>query len=174
MAQEDPVRHDLFVILPNPATVIGEGIAASLLRYLAASRVITPTNEALPKDWTEVYCEPGASAHEPFSKGTYEGPTPVFKECWFRWGTTPTTLVINDQSIQTYFYLAFRGCAFSEPLGPFRKRFREIMQGTARLLQAPHEAIPEHQEVAPEDAPKDKRLKPSNRGGQAGTTVEEW
>ena len=174
MAKEDPPRYDVMVLLQNPRTVVGEGIAATLLRFYAASRVITPVAEALHKDWTEVYCEPGPSAHEPFHKGTYEGTKPVFKECCFRWGTSPVNIDVGTGELPVFFYLEFRGCLFKDPLGPFRKRFKEIMRSAPRIGQQDHTELPPHKEVDPEDAPKDKRLKKGDRGGQAGTTVEEW
>ena len=38
----------------------------------------------------------------------------------------------------------------------------------------PHVSLPEHKEVDPEDAPKDKKLNRGPGAGLAGTRVEEW
>jgi hypothetical protein len=174
MSEPDVKRHDVMVVLPNPSTKVGEGIAVSLLRYLAISRVIRPVDEALHVDWTEVYCEPGPSAHEPFVKGVYDGPIPVFKECCVRWGTKPAELDLGSQKIPVYFFLEFRGSAYDDPLGPFRSKFKEIMRVPPRIGVQEHTELPPHKMVEPEDVPKDKRLKKKVAGGQAGTSIEEW
>jgi len=174
MSKSKSSRYDITVYVQNPHTVLGEGIAVALLKSLATGRIVLPFAEAIHKDWVEVYCKPGPSAHDPFVKHTYEGEHPVFHEAVFRWGTVPADAEEAGGRSPIYFYLQFRGVLFEEPLGPFRKRFLDIMKSRPMITTRPHVALPEHKEVDPEDAPKDKKLKRGPGAGTAGTRVEEW
>ena len=58
----DDKRYDLFVVPEIPGSRISEGQVDSLIRTLAVMRIIRPVEEALHKDWCEVYCEPGPSS----------------------------------------------------------------------------------------------------------------
>ena len=174
MSKSKSPRYDVTIYVQNPHTVLGEGIAVSLLKNLAAGRMILPSAEAVHKDWVEVYCDPGPCAHDPFVKHTYEGEHPVFHEAVIRWGTVPADAKEAGDRSPIYFYFQFRGALFEEPLGPFRKRFKDIMKSRPVITSRPHVALPEHKEVDPEDAPKNKRLKRGPGPGTAGTRVEEW
>ncbi len=170
-----PERFDLLLIPENPSVRVHDGLAGSVIRYLATTRVLEPVEEALHKDWVEVYCKPGASAHEPFVKGAYQEDAPPFLEACVRWSTPPTEIPTGGDPILAHFVLEFRGCLFREPLGPFRKKFKDLMRFRPHILVRPHAGLPPHREVAPEDAREEtKRLSRGSGGGLAGTRVEEW
>ena len=174
MSKTKSPRFDVTVYVQNPHTVVGEGIAVSLLKNLAAGRIIVPSVEAIHKDWVEVYCSPGPSAHDPFVKHAYDGEHPVFEEAVVRWGTTPADPEEAGDRSPIYFYLQFRGVLFEEPLGPFRKRFYDVMKSRPVIATRSHVGLPAHKEVDPADAPTNKKLKRSPGPGMAGTRVEEW
>lgn len=168
-------RYDVVVLFERPDTRIADGTAEALLRDMATRRIIKPVAEALHKDWVEVYCEPGPSAHEPFVRGTYEEDEPPFLEACVRWGTEPVELEDAAGRVGVYFYLEFRGCLFQEPMGPFRKHFRDVTYHRAQVGWRPHTELPPHKEVSEEDKRVAKeRLKRGGSGGLAGTAVEEW
>tara|TARA_B100000674_G_C37770648_1_gene882336 strand:- start:147 stop:689 length:543 start_codon:yes stop_codon:yes gene_type:complete len=174
MSKSKSPRYDVTVYVQNPHSVISEGIAADLLKNLAAGRMVLPFEEAIHEDWVEVYCTPGPSAHDPFVKHAYDGEHPIFHEAVIRWGTVPADAQEAGDRSPIYFYFQFRGCLFEEPLGPFRKRFKDVMKSRPVVATRPHISLPEHKVVDPEDAPKNKKLKRGPGPGTAGTRVEEW
>lgn len=174
MSNSTSPRYDITVFVNNPSTVVGEGIAVSLLKNLAAGRMVTPVDEAVHKDWVEVYCEPGPSAHDPFVRHAYDGEFPVFREAIIRWGTTPVDPEEVGGRGPIYFYFEFRGCLFKEPMGPFRKRFMDVTKMRPQFHVEDHASLRVRKTVDPEDAPKNKRLKKGPGAGMAGTSVEEW
>ena len=174
MSKSKSPRYDITVFGHNAHTVIAEGMAVSLLKNLAAGRIITPVGEAVHKEWVEVYCEPGPSAHDPFVKHAYEGEHPVFNEAIVRWGTTHVDPEEVNGKGPIYFYMQFRGCLFKEPLGRFRKRYMDVMKSRPQFMVTDQKEVPPRKEVDPEDQPKNKRLKKGPGPGVAGTSVEEW
>ena len=168
-------RYDVIILFERADTKIADGTAEALLRDMATRRIVTPVDEALHKDWVEVYCEPGPSAHTPFVRGVYEEKEPPFLEACVRWGQEPTELTGLGGSVDVYFFVEFRGCLYKEPLGLFRTHFKDVTYHRAQVSSRPHTELPPHREVSEEDKRVLKeRLKRGPAAGLAGTQVEEW
>lgn len=167
-------RYDVLIVPNNPNQRFAPGLGGSLVRYLAARRIAIPTEEAVAETWAEVYCEPGASAHEPFVRGAYASDVPIYHEACVRFGSKRAEL--EGYPVAPYFYVEFRGCIFKEPLGQFRKQFVDLMQVRPKVLVRPHEALPPHAEVSEEEQPIERKKVWEREGnvGKAGTGVEEW
>ncbi len=168
--------HDVLIVSANRAQRVTDGAGAALLRFLAVSRMVRPTEEAIAQDWVEVYCAPDASSHEFFMRYGYDGPHPVFKEAVFRWGTEGVPMPWGgDPSDMIYWFVELRGSRFNTVLGDFLNRIRETTHIQPHVLVSDHQEPPPHREVPEGQERKDLRLKRGGGGGGlAGTRVEEF
>ncbi|MGM0575881.1 MAG: hypothetical protein ACQEXJ_09155 [Myxococcota bacterium] len=175
MSEEEVERHDVLIVPANRQMKVADAAAGHLIRLLAASKQAVPTDEAVAKEWAEVYFEPGPSSHEAFTKGTYEGPEPVFREAVIRWGKRPASLDYGANTEKVYFYIEFRGCVFETLAGTFKAKLEDLLYLKPHVFTRPFDSVPPHAEVPEGEEAEDTRLKPSDRGpGLAGTRVEEF
>ena len=170
---ESTDRHDILLVSQARTTNFGEGISASLMRFLAASRMIIPTDEAVAKDWVEVYFGPGESAHELFATGTWQREDKPLLQAVMRWGRQAAQVQGYGPSTDGLrFYLELRGALFEQPHGSVLKRMSDLMHGRFEALVQPHRGL-----VLPREVPEDERPPPRKRveigPGLAGTRVEE-
>ena len=174
MSKETP-RYDILVVAPQRRMKVGTGAADSLIRYLATTRVVVPTAEAIAHTWGEVYGEPGPSAHDAFViKGEYQSDEVLYHQATVRFGTTPCSPGYGANTQAVFFYLEFRGCLFERPAGRFLVKIRDILRFTPDLCTRPHDGLREHATVGDDEKPKDLRRKRGGLGGPAGTRVEEF
>lgn len=167
-------RFDLLILPQDRNLKIGEGAAASLIRFFAAQRVILPTGEAVAETWTEVHCGPGPSAHDGFMRrGTYDSDEEIFSQCVVRFGMEPGEHGYGGDP--SYFWVEFRGCLFEQPAAATRERIHSLLHFRPHIVTrtASGELRP-LPEVSEDDKPKDKRRKPSMGAGRAGTEVQEF
>ena len=167
-------RYDVLILSHDTSLRMPDGAAASLLRYMAATQLALPKEEAVAETWSEVYCEPGPASHEIFIKGSYTDPEPVFLELAMRFGKAPAEVDTGEGPLQVAFFIEIRGARFKEPGGSFRKRLRDLLYIQPQVFARAHEALPPHREVPEGEEPTDKRKKPGAGGGLAGTRVEEF
>ena len=174
-ASADEGLHDILIVSANRAQRVPDGAASALLRYMAVSRMVRPTDEAVAQDWVEVYCAPDASAHELFKRHGYDGPLPVFKEAFFRWGTEAIPMPFGgEEGAQIYWSVEIRGSHFDRVLGDVLNRIREITHVRPHVLVSPHQEPPPRRVVPEGQERKDLKLKREGAGGLAGTRVEEF
>lgn len=167
-------RFDVVVVPQSRGTNFGEGIAASLLRWLSAGRMVLPASESVADTWVEVYCGPGESAHDLFVAGPWSGETPVFHEAVLRWGSKPAALDYGVATSEVRFFFEIRGAVLEHPHGSLLKRMSELLHARFEVFSRPHVALPPHREVPPGEEPKDRKPKRKEIGpGLAGTRVEE-
>ena len=166
-------RFDLLFTAEDPRRRVAPGAAVALLRHLSTLRIVLPDDEAVAETWTEVYCKPGPSAHEPFVTGAYDGKRPVFKEMAIRFGTQSVRVRYDGLDVPVFFFVEFRGCLFEDVTGAFRRKFEELLYVKPALHVRPHRRLPRHRTVPPGERPRKPERK-GRDGGRAGTTVEEW
>ncbi len=174
MAKKTP-RYDILLVPTQRGMKVGTGAAGAFIRYLATTRVITPTEEALAQTWGEVYAVPGPSGHDGFvMKGEYQADEAIFHECVFRFGTKACSPGYGSDTEKIYFFLEFRGCVFQKPSGRFLVKAKEILGFQPQMFTRKHKSLRKHATVGDDEKPKDMRLKRVSAGGQAGTSVEEF
>ena len=162
--------HDILLTGPTGGHDLTDTQLHSLLRWLAARGWVIPTAEAVARDWTEVYCKPGASAHEIFIEG--EAPdAPAFAEFIVRTGPKkPLPYGVGDVQC----YVEFRGCMYASVPGKFREKLGELLLFRPRQERRIHTELPPHLEVPEEEKKVKKKASPSTSTAPVGTRVEEF
>ena len=167
--------YDIVLLPEKTETRVADQFGASVIQNIAGRRIILPSDEALHRDWVEVYCKPGPSAHLAFIERTWDHDTPPFLEAVVRWGTTAVD-VVEGGAIRAYFFIEFRGARFKDVGARFKRIFRDVTYARPRSLVKPHEGLPPHKEVPEDMRRKDakRRKQVGNPTGLAGTHVEEF
>jgi hypothetical protein len=154
---------------------VANGAAEALLRYLATTRIINLSDEAIADSWREVYGRPGPAAHDAFVRsGSYSESYEPFVGFTIRFGQKPTVLGYGPQTDEVCFFVEFEGAAFPEMIGRFRIKVGEILSFTPDVVSRVHTERRPKATVGEDEAPKDRRLKRQFGGGPAGTRVEEF
>jgi len=167
--------YDILLVPEKTETRVADQFGGAVIQNLAARRIIRPSEEALHKEWVEVYCDPGPSAHLAFLERSWDYDEPPYKEAVVRWGEVPVD-VVEGGSIKAYFYVEFRGARFKDVGARFKRIFKDVTYARPRSLVKPHTGLPPHKEV-PEDmkrAEAKRRKRTGNPTGMAGTHVEEF
>jgi hypothetical protein len=147
VAYDDKQRYDVAVVAANVGLRLADAAAKSIILNLATKYWFRPTDEAVGEDFVEVYGGPGPTAHEIFTPMAYDIEVPVFHEAAFYFGQQAVELKYGA-GLKVWFYLEFRGCVFREPLGPFRKLFKEQFNTRIKTHHRPFTALPEHRAVS--------------------------
>ena len=171
-------RYDMLIVSTNRAyTVVEQGLRA-FINYLQVSNVIRMQDEAVAKEWTELYAKPGPTAHEAFIKGAYTGTKEPYLECCIRADKNPFPLPYGGEAGETSairFYLEFRGCLFQDLAPRFKNRLREVLYTRFDIYTRPHTALPPHLIVANGDAhEKPEMARKDSASPRVGTAVEEF
>ncbi len=138
--------YDVVITSSNKGFRLSDRAAHELIRNMKAKYWIRPYEEAIDEDWVEVYCEADATSHEIFTPGRFGGDPPAFKEVVIHFGKDPVLLEYGAEPLRVFFYIEFRGCVFKEPLGLFRKWFKDITMVRCEDHNRPHTGLPEHLE----------------------------
>jgi hypothetical protein len=144
---DDTSRYDLLITASNKGFRLSEQAAHALIRNLKTKYWIRPYEEAIDDDWTEVYCHADATSHEIFTPGGFASEGPVFQEVAIYFGSEPSLLEYGSETVRAFFYIEFRGCLFREPLGTFRKVFKDILKIRCEDRCRPHTSLPPHREA---------------------------
>lgn len=168
-------RYDILIFADKPETRVTDQLAGAVIQNIAARRIVRPVDEALHKDFVEVYCDPGPSAHEAFVKGGWHEDEPPYLEALFRWGQAPVDILGNG-TLLAYFFIEFRGARFKDVGGRFRRIFQDVSHFRPRVLAKPHLGIPPREVVAEGDerVQLKRRSRHGSSVGTAGTHVEEF
>jgi len=170
----DEIRlFDVILVPADRSRQIPPQMARAIVNYLAASGIATPTDEAVAETWVEVYCRPGAAAHDAFVKGGLTGDAPAYLEAVLRFGTRPFEVPHDPTGRQAFVGLEFRGCRWAEPGGEFRIRLADLFGLRLESFARVHEALPSHREVPEDEVPKAKEPRKGRAPGGVGIGVEE-
>lgn len=171
-----PKRYDILLVSQNRAyTVIEQGLK-SLINYLQATNIIRVNDEAVAKEWVEVYSKPGPTAHDMFIRGTYESDVATFHEVAIRGGTRQCLMPFGGNEGETcYLWIEIRGCLFPEVAGKYKTKLNGLMVTRFDYFVRDHVASPPHLIVPPDELPEDKKYARRDLGSpRVGTAVEEF
>lgn len=171
-----PKRYDILLVSQNRAyTVVEQGLK-SLINYLQATNIIRVNDEAVAKEWVEVYSKAGPTAHDMFVRGVYDSDLLTFKEIAIRGGTRLCAIPFGGEENEgCYFWMEVRGCLFQEINGKYKTKLNQVMTTRFDYFVRDHEALPAHLTVPPDEVPEAKkyaRRDPSSP--RVGTAVEEF
>jgi hypothetical protein len=172
----EPKRYDLLIVPQNLSQRLAPGVCISLLKNLATLRIIRPVEESLAEEWSEVYCDPGDTAHDLFVKGVFPYEDAIFLEAVVRFGMKTVPMPYGHEGAELNFFVEFRGCLFNDTLGVFKKRFKDITHVVPAVYWREHTELPPHLEVPEGEEPVDKKKKKGEGPslGGVGTRAEEW
>lgn len=143
---DEKQRYDVVVVAANTGFRLANAAAQSIILNLATKYWIRPADEVVGEEFVEVYSGVGPSAHEIFTPMAYNIEIPVFLEAAFYFGQQSVQLEYGA-GLKVWFYLEFRGCVFQEPLGPFRKLFKEQFSTRIKTYHRPFVELPPHRVV---------------------------
>lgn len=164
-------RYDLLLAPADGGHILPDAAARSILRQLATLRLAIPADEAVARDWVEVYLTPGESGHALFVEGTAPAEAP-FLEAVFRFSERREPLPFGDFPPAAV-SLEVRGALFPDVLGTFRQRLADAWQMRVELTRRPHEGLPPHR-VVPEDERRPPAEKRVSTKGAVGVKIEEF
>ena len=162
----EDARFDVIVVPEDRLARFPREMAVALLRFLHATGVGVPVEEAVARDWLEVYMRPGATPHEPFARDATGLPDPVFVEAVVRAGTDSVSLAYGD-GLKACFWLEFRGCPRNELTGGFCGRLLPMFQMRVETFSRPHAGIPPRPEV-----PEDQRPVETKRASRGSPSIQ--
>jgi len=174
--QGDIERFDVLIVSQaRDFNLVEQGMKA-LINFLATNNVVRPAEEAIAKEWVEIYGTPGPTAHEAFTRGGYAGDYEVFKEAAVRGGLRYTPMPFGgapDEEVR--FYVAFYGALWNDLSPNFKNRLSRLLVTRFDIFTRPHEAVPPHAEVGADEEPEEKKFAKKDRTSpRVGTAVEEF
>ena len=177
-AADTTPRYDLLIVSSNRSyTVVEQGLRA-VVNYLQVANVIRMQDEAVAKEWTELYAKFGPTAHEAFVKGAYTGTKDPFLEFVVHANKNPIPLPYGGEPGETSairFYLEFRGCLFQDLAPRFKNRLREVLHSRYDIYARPYTGLPPHAVVpSGEEAEKPELAHKDAGSPRVGTAVEEF
>lgn len=174
--ESQPKRYDILLVSQNRAyTVVEQGLK-SLINYLQATNIIRVNDEAVAKEWVEVYAKPGPTAHDMFVRGVFDSDVVTFKEVAIRGGTRPTLIPFGGEKGETcYLWIEIRGCLFQEVNGKYKTKLNQVMATRFDYFVREHEALPPHLTVPADELPEEKKYaRRDSASPRVGTAVEEF
>jgi len=175
----DPKRYDILLVSQNRTYNVVEQGLKSVLNYLSAANIVRVNDEAVAKEWTEVYGKPGATAHEGFMRGTFASDEAPYLEMVVRAGKRPTKVPFGpkegEEGDHCHFYIEFRGALFNDLAPKLKNRLKDLLVTRFDFYVRDHVGLPPHAVVPEDEVPED--VKYATRGGapkRVGTEVEEY
>jgi hypothetical protein len=171
-----PRRYDVLLVSQNRAFNVVEQGLKSLVNFLQATNVVRIADEAIAKEWTELYCNPGPTPHDLFMRGPYQGTDAPFLELAIRSGTRPCLVPYGPEQAETcYFWIEVRGSLFPEIAGKFKTKLKDLLATRFDFYQRDHVPAPPHATVPPDEVPDEKpRARKDGATPRVGTAVEEF
>ena len=166
-------RYDVVITSERAGYKPPKAALAAMVQQLAFRGFAAPVDEAIAEKWTEVYFEPGPSAHEMFIEKSYTSDEPVYKELVLRVSDKPFFCDFSPTPKRPlYWSIELYGSRFVDPIGAFRKLFLDAFNLRIAVCSTDAGPVPEHKTVSEEELPIEKKKR--ERGlGIAGTDVEE-
>ncbi len=168
----EPARYDLLLVPEDGGHVLPDAAARLLLRQLALLQLAIPYDEAVAREWVEIYMKPGVAAHLVFSEGSAPDAVEVFREAVFRFSNRREPLPFGEGP-PVAVAVELRGALHTEVLGTFRQRVADAWQMRVAVYSRPHTELPPHRVVAEDEKrPVAEKKEPSR--GAVGVRVEEF
>jgi hypothetical protein len=175
-SERPPKRYDILLVSQNRQhTVIEQGLK-SLINYLQATNIIRVNDEAVAKEWVEVYAKQGPTAHDMFVRGVYDSDLPTFFEVAVRGGTRACFIPFGGEENEgCFFWMEVRGCLFQEINGKYKTKLNQVMSTRFDYFVREHVALPPHLTVPPDELPEEKKYaRRDSASPRVGTAVEEF
>lgn len=168
-------RYDLLIAPADGGHILPDAAARGFLRQLALRQLALPADEAVAREWVEIYFKPGEAAHLIFTEGggAATGDGPPFLEAVFRFGSRRETPPFGE-SIPTGVAFELRGALHSDVPGTFRQLVAESWQMRVGVFSRPHASLPPHREVPEAERRPPAEQKESPTRGAVGVRIEEF
>lgn len=166
-------RYDIMITSERPGYRPPKAAVYSIVSQLALRGLASPVDEAIAETWTEIYFEPGPTAHEIFLEKGYSDDAPVYHEIIMRFADKMYFCDYSETPQRPlYWSIEIRGARFTTPIGAFKKLFLDALN--LRITSAYRDAqpLPPHK-IVPEDEKPIEKKKRERGSGIAGTEVEE-
>ncbi|MFT7578719.1 MAG: hypothetical protein ACI9MR_000377 [Myxococcota bacterium] len=177
MADTEFPRHDILIVpVTRTFNLVQQGMK-SVINHLATAGIMTPTDEAVAKEWVEVYGKAGPTAHVGFTKGAFPGTTAPFLECLVHTSQTYDPVPYgSSEDDAVRFYIEFRGCLWPDVAGKFRNQMARVLATRIEVFTRPFSGtLPEHREVPEDEIPDAVKFARTDRAtSRVGTAVEEF
>lgn len=171
-------RYDILLVSQNRTyNVVEQGLKA-LMNYLQAANLARVFDEAVAKEWTEIYAKPGPTAHEAFVRGPFGAELDLYRELVVRAGKRPTKVPFGatpEQGDVCHFYIEIRGALFSDLSPKVKNRLKDLLMTRFDFFTRDHVTPPPHAVVPPNEVPEEvKYAKRDGTTPRVGTAVEEF
>jgi len=166
-------RYDILIVSGRAGYRAAGGALRTLVQMLAFRGFAQPYDEAIAKDWLEIYMKPGPAGHEIWNEHAHVLELPVYNEGIVRADERGFTAPFGGLVAPLYFSITFYGCVYKEPLGPFRKLMMDSLNLRIAVYTQPAGEIPSRSTVGDDEKPEEKK-KRERGNGVAGTEVDEW
>ena len=166
-------RYDVVITSERAGYRPPKAALAAMVPQLAFRGFASPVDKAIAETWTEVYFEPGPSAHEIFIEKSYNSDEPVFKELALRVTEKPFFCDFSETPKRPlYWSITIYSSRFTDPIGAFRKLFLEAFNLRVSVCSTDAGPVPEHKVVPEDEKPLEKKKRERGQG-IVGTEVEE-
>ncbi|MCC6621094.1 MAG: hypothetical protein IT385_07550 [Deltaproteobacteria bacterium] len=172
-----PKRYDILLVSQNRTYNVVEQGLKSLMNYLQASNLARVKDEAIAKEWTEIYAVPGPTAHEMFVRGAFDSELASYVELCVRAGKRTTTLPFGGKEgdEHCHFYIEIRGGLFNDLAPKIKNRLKDLLMTRFDYFVRDHEPPPPHAIVPPDEVPEEvKYARKDGASPRVGTAVEEF
>lgn len=166
-------RYDIMITSERPGYRPPKAAVYAIVSQLTLRGLASPVDEAIAETWTEIYFEPGPTAHEIFLEKGYSEDAPVYHEIIMRFADKMYFCDYSETPQRPlYWSIEIRGARFTTPIGAFKKLFLDALN--LRITSAYRDAqpLPPHK-IVPEDEKPIEKKKRERGSGIAGTEVEE-
>lgn len=166
-------RYDIMITSERPGYRPPKAAVYAIVSQLALRGLASPVDEAIAETWTEIYFEPGPTAHEIFLEKGYSDDAPVYHEIIMRFADKMYFCDYSETPQRPlYWSIEIRGARFTTPIGAFKKLFLDAINLRITTAYRDAQPIPPHK-VVPEDEKPIEKKKRERGSGIAGTDVEE-
>ena len=166
-------RYDIMITSERPGYRPPKAAVYAIVSQLALRGLASPVDEAIAETWTEIYFEPGPTAHEIFLEKGYSDDAPVYHEIVMRFADKMYFCDYSETPQRPlYWSIEIRGARFTTPIGAFKKLFLDAINLRITTAYRDAQPIPPHK-VVPEDEKPIEKKKRERGSGIAGTDVEE-
>lgn len=177
-AAAEPKRYDILLVSQNRTYNVVEQGLKSIVNYLQATNLARITDEAVAKEWTELYLKPGPTAHELFVRGTFGAEIATYHELVVRAGKRATLVPFGatpEQGDVCHFYIEIRGALFNDIGAKVKNRLKDLLMTRFDFFVRDAVKPPPHAVVPPDEVPEDVKYAKRGEGAtRVGTAVEEF
>ncbi len=173
---DDIKRYDLLLVAENRSFGLVDVGTRSVMNFLLANGVMKPTDEAIAKEWVEIYGDAGPTAHEAFTRRGYTGVYDTIREIVVRTGKREIPLPWGPAKGQRIkFFIEFRGALWDQFDARFKNKLQRVLYTRPEVFVREHTELPPHVVVPDDEQPDEVKFKKrDNTTHRIGTAVEEF